>query len=208
MTDLSDRWAGIDVGASKGFDLAVIDGERLVAGPNRIVRIPDVVRWLQVQRPAVIAVDCPRSSAPADELSRQGERELVRARVCGIRYTPNEATLEKNKTYYAWIKNGFKLYAALIAETRDTNWDVIECFPTATWSRLGGPRDGRSRARWSREVLGGLGLGSLQSRMNQDARDAIGAAITARLYNHGDIESFGDIVAPVDPTLLRAGGSR
>jgi hypothetical protein len=33
--------------------------------------------------------------------------------------------------------------------------------------------------------------------MNQDARDAVGAAITARLYAAGQAESFGEIVVPL-----------
>ncbi len=96
-----DGWAGVDVGASKGLDVAVIDREGLVEGPERITEIAKVVRWLRNQRPRVIAVDSPRSPAPEAELSRQGERVLVGAGVCGIRYTPNESALGKNKTYYA-----------------------------------------------------------------------------------------------------------
>jgi hypothetical protein len=37
--------------------------------------------------------------------------------------------------------------------------------------------------------------------MNQDARDAIGAAITAKLYSAGRTESFGEIVVPLPATL-------
>ncbi len=190
------RWAGVDVGAGKGFDLAVIDPHGLVAGPERITAIPEVVRWLRDQRPRVVAVDSPRSPAREGELSRRGERDLVRAGVCGIRYTPNEAALGQNKTYYAWIANGFDLYAAVVAAKRSARWRVIECFPTATWSRLGGRRDKRSRARWSREVLDGLRLERLPSRMNQDARDSIDAAVTAKLYDDKKVEAFGEIIVP------------
>jgi predicted nuclease with RNAse H fold len=191
----------VDVGASKGFDLAMIDRDGLFAGPERIIEIAEAARWLRERRPRVVAVDSPRSPAPAGELSREGERDLVRAGICGIRYTPSETALVKNKTYYAWIANGFKLYAALRAEERSAGWEVIECFPTATWSRLGGRRGSRSRARWSREVLEGLRLDSLPSRMNQDARDAIGAAITARLYDDRKTEPFGEIIVPRGPEL-------
>jgi len=199
VTRSAKRWAGVDVGASKGFDLAVIDRDGLLAGPERITEIPEVVRWLRKHRPQVVAVDSPRSPAPEGKLSRDGERELVRAGICGIRYTPDETALGTNETYYAWIANGFALYAALTKAQRTEGWEVIECFPTATWSRLGSKRGSRSRARWSREVLGRLGLDSLPKRMNQDARDAIGAALTARLYDDGDTESFDDIVVPTKP---------
>ena len=186
----------MDVGARKGFDLAVIDRHGLVAGPERITEIPEVVRRLREQHPRVVAVDSPRSPATGAELSRRGERDLVRAGVCGIRYTPNEVALGQSKTYYAWIGNGFDLYAALLAE-RSAGWQVIECFPTATWSRLGARKGSRSRARWSREVLYGLGLSGLPSRMNQDARDAIGAAVTARLHYEHEADAFGEIIVPL-----------
>jgi predicted nuclease with RNAse H fold len=185
------------VGAKKGFDVAVIDGHGLVAGPRRITEVSEVAQWLSEQRPRIVAVDSPRSPAPEGQLSREEERNLVRAGVCGIRYTPNEAALEANRTYYAWIRNGFKLYEALGDAKPSVGWTPIECFPTATWSRLGGRKARRSRARWSRQVLDGLGLKGLPRRMNQDARDAIGAAITARLYHRGETESFGEIVVPL-----------
>jgi predicted nuclease with RNAse H fold len=119
----------------------------------------------------------------------------VRAAVCGIRYTPNARELRRNASYYAWIANGLELYAALARAS--PRWELIECFPTATWSRLGGRRGRRSRARWSGQVLHGLGLRGLPPRMNQDARDAIGAAVTARLYDAGATECFGEIVVPL-----------
>jgi len=191
------RWAGVDVGARKGFDLAVIDGQRIVAGPERLRAISEVVRWLEAQRPRVVAVDAPRSSAPDGELSRPAERDLVRAGVCGIRYTPNLAVLTGTRSYYAWIRNGLELYAALAADGRSPGWQVIECFPTATWSRLGGRKGDRSRPRWSQRILDELGLDGVPARMNQDARDAIGAAVTARLYEERRTEAFGEIIVPL-----------
>jgi predicted nuclease with RNAse H fold len=201
MTAPLRRWAGVDVGAGKGFDLAVIEGDRLVAGPARIVEIQEVVRWLREQRPRVVAVDGPRSPAADGQLSRREERDLVKAKVCGIRYTPSRAALDAGRSYYAWIRNGLELYEALSEAERSAGWTQIECFPTATWSRLGGPRGKRSRARWSHEVLQGLGLRGLPSRMSQDARDAIAAAVTARLYDERQTGSFGDIVVPTGQGL-------
>ena len=200
MTTRGQRWAGVDVGARKGFDVAAIDRCGLVAGPTRLVHVREVVRWLREQCPRAVAVDSPRSPAPDSELSRQCERDLVSASVCGIRYTPNEAALAENPTYYAWIANGFRLYAALSAAKQSAGWEIIECFPTATWSRLGEPRAGRTRACWSHAVLDSLRLEGLPRRINQDARDAIGAALTARCYDEGTTEAFGEIVVPRSPT--------
>jgi hypothetical protein len=40
MTARPDCWTGVDVGARKGFDVAVIDREQLVAGPEQMRDIP------------------------------------------------------------------------------------------------------------------------------------------------------------------------
>jgi predicted nuclease with RNAse H fold len=193
----SGLWAGVDVGAGKGFDVAVVDAERLVAPPRRIVAAGEVVDYLAELRPAVVAVDSPKHPAPAGLRSRAGERELVKAGVCGIRYTPDERSLRGNEAYYGWILNGLRLYDALGRAPGLAEATVIECFPTASWSRLGGSRGKRTRARWSRAVLRAQGLAGLPARMNQDARDAVGAALTARLHAAGSTERFGEIVVPL-----------
>jgi predicted nuclease with RNAse H fold len=197
MRKSRQRWGGVDVGAAKGFDLAVIDRGGLVAGPRRLRRAPEAVRWLEEQRPGVVAVDSPAVPALDGHLSRRGERELVRARICGIRYTPDRAALARNTNYYAWIAHGFELFEALRSAEAEAGWRVIECFPTATWSRLGGPREHRTRAEWSRQALGQQALDGLPARLSQDARDAIGAALTGRLYEEGRTEQYEEIVVPV-----------
>ena len=78
------RWGGVDVGAGKGFDVAVIDEYGLVGAPERIVEHRDVVRWLRRQHPRVVAVDSPRSAACDAEGSRSCERDLVMAGLDGI----------------------------------------------------------------------------------------------------------------------------
>jgi predicted nuclease with RNAse H fold len=102
-----------------------------------------------------------------------------------------------NGVYYGWILNGLRLYEALGRSPDLAVATVIECFPTASWSRLGGRRGKRTRARWSRAVLQAQGLTGLPLRMNQDTRDAVGAAITARLHEVGRTECFGETVVPL-----------
>jgi hypothetical protein len=136
----------------------VIDGRGLVAAGGRIAEPLDVVAWLEPHRPRIVAVDSPRRPAPPGQRSRDDERDLVAAGVCGIRYTPDPRALAGNLAYYAWIFRGFTLYDALSAAEPSPRWRVIECFPTATRSRLGGPRANRTRAAWSQAVLESLGL--------------------------------------------------
>ena len=198
-------WAGVDVGAGKGFDVAAIDAAGLVAGPQRLATVGAVVDWLLGRPPRLVAVDSPCRPAPDGASSRRAERDLARA-VCGIRYTPDAAALRASPRYYGWVRHGFALYEALDR----AGLPAIECFPTATWTRLGAPRGNRSRAAWSREVLWRAGLEKLPARMGQDARDAIGAALTARLHHAGATECFGEIVVPRSAAHVRGAraGSR
>src|SRR3954451_12468736 len=94
-------WLGVDVGAvRKGFDYAVIDRAKLVeleAGPAW----GTCSRWCARHSPKLVAIDSPRSAAPHGHRSREGERLLAKA-VCGIRWTPDAASLQVDR-YYEWI---------------------------------------------------------------------------------------------------------
>jgi len=76
-------------------------------------------------------------------------------------------------------------------------------FPTASWTRWHGPRGARPRGVWSREALAALGLAGVPARTNQDQRDAIAAALTAREHSAARTEAIGDIVVPCGPSTRR-----
>lgn len=138
----------------------------------------------------MVAIDSPRSCAAPGHTHRPEERE-VRDAVCGIRWTPPEAQLAGNP-YYEWIVEGLRLYTAL----GDQPAELIECFPTASWTRWQGPRGGRRRSAWTREALAALELQDAPQSTNQDKRDAIAAALTARDYEQGHCQRFGEILVP------------
>ena len=185
-------WVGVDVGGKrKGFDLAVVDDTSVLHLAGRL-RCEEVVEIAESVSPVIVAIDSPRVCAPAGATTRDGERALARA-VCGIRWTPDIDAVRASP-YYGWILEGLKLYRAFDAG----GWEVIEVFPTASWTRWHGLRDGRRRSAWSAAALAGLDLAGVPKRTNQDQRDAIAAAVTARAHTFGMTEAFGEIIVPSD----------
>jgi predicted nuclease with RNAse H fold len=181
----------VDVGGKrKGFDAAVIDDRQLLElrGGLTCEHVADLVT---AHSPAVVAVDSPRYCAPEGQTCRDDERQLA-ASVCGIRWTPDSDHVRASP-YYAWILEGLALFDALSRGGAET---VIEVFPTASWTRWLGKRGSRSRAAWTRQGLAALGLEGIPGRTNQDQRDAIAAAVTARQHSMGQTEAIGDIVVP------------
>lgn len=183
-------WVGVDVGGErKGFDLAVVNRTELLRLERRLT-CSDVTEIVEQVAPLVVAVDSPCCCASAGETTRACERAIAKD-VCGIRWTPDEAAVCAND-YYGWVVHGLRLYAALSPfET-----DVIEVFPTASWTRWLGARDSQRRTTWTRAGLTRLGVADLPRRTNQDQRDAVAVAITARQYSDGATQYFGEIVVP------------
>lgn len=183
---------GIDVGGErKGFDVAVLNDDLQLVHIGARLGVPAVVHLIRVWSPMVVAIDNPRGPAPAGAHLRQCERQLNGA-ICGIRWTPDRAAINSS-SYYSWIRCGFSLYDELQALTAV---EVIEVFPTASWTRWIGKRVG-SRARWTKEGLASLPITEVPPRNNQDLRDAVAAALTAWQYSTGQSENFGDIVVPL-----------
>jgi predicted nuclease with RNAse H fold len=183
-------WVGVDVGGKrKGFDVAVIDDRRVLAVQGHLT-CRQVVDIVTEYRPAVVAVDSPRSYAPDGQTARDCELRLARA-ICGIRWTPDARRVHAS-AYYAWILEGLDLFDALA----DRGAEVIEVFPTASWTRWHGQRGARTRTAWTREGLTALDLENVPARTNQDQRDAIAAAMTARQHSRALTETIGEIVVP------------
>jgi predicted nuclease with RNAse H fold len=193
-------WAGVDVGGRrKGFHVALVDAALHVAfhRARNVQECLDVVRHDEI-----VGVDAPPGWAEPGASSRAGERAFARARVCGIRFTPDEATAARRTDhYYEWVDHGIELWAAL----RDAGLRSVEVFPTASWTRWLGGRGSRSRAAWSRDGLAQLAatVGGLDGVRDQDTRDAVAAALTARQWAvaPASVESFDGLVVPLPETL-------
>jgi predicted nuclease with RNAse H fold len=186
-------WVGVDVGGKrKGFDVGVIDDRQVLALQGHVTCM-QVVDIVNEHRPAVVAIDGPRSYAPDGQTARDCELQLARA-ICGIRWTPDARRVHAS-AYYAWILEGLDLFDAL-ADRGAEVIEVIEVFPTASWTRWHGQRGARTRTAWTREGLTALGLENVPARTNQDQRDAIAAAMTARQHSLALTETMGEIVVP------------
>ena len=201
----SELWAGIDVGGrGKGFHVAIIDKQLRVGLLKHCPDKSEVLETFRKNSPRIVAVDSPKSLAPNGQHSRKCERDLSHS-ICHIRFTPDKEEIKKQKrkgsAYYEWIENGLELYTMLEPhkELEKGNYKVIECFPTAAWTRWGGRRGQKSRAAWSSHILGRkIDPQDFLRVRNQDERDAIAAAMVAYLYENGDTDRFGEIVVPKD----------
>jgi predicted nuclease with RNAse H fold len=202
-------WAGVDVGGRrKGFHVAVVDA-RLHVTTERVAGAVRCAELLAARSPAaVVGVDAPPGWAEPGASSRAGERAFARARVCGIRFTPDEATAaHRTDRYYEWVEHGLELWAAL----RDAGLRPVEVFPTASWTRWLGGRASQSRAAWSSSGLAQLAptVGGVERVRDQDTRDAVAAALTARQSEvaPASVESFDGLVVPRVGTLGAALGT-
>jgi predicted nuclease with RNAse H fold len=156
--------------------------------------VAEAVAWVAPQGPALVGLDSPKTCAAPGERSRADEREFAGAGICNIRWTPPQSELAGNP-YYEWIEHGLELYAALARALPEA--ELIEVFPTASWTVWSGPRTGRDRTAWSAAALAAIAPAGLPSRrLSQDDRDAVAAALTARLHGEGRARSFGAIVVP------------
>ncbi|SRR6266849_814929 len=186
------RWAGVDVGGpQKGFDVVVLDRHGVICGPVRRTPVADVVAFLRGHGATIVAVDAPIRPARKGQKSRQGERELVKSRICKAYYTPDSKRIKGNEFYF-WMSCGLDLHRAL-EKARIKN---IECFPTASWTMWAGKRGAKSRRGWTQSYLKALKVPGVPRTLGQDGRDAIAAALTAKTESERRNQRFGDIRVP------------
>jgi predicted nuclease with RNAse H fold len=191
-------WAGVDVGGrAKGFHVAFVD-RASGAALERCRSANDCIEALRAAAPRVVAIDAPASWAPDGERSRPCERRFATTRLCGIRFTPDAAAAAARRDrYLEWIEHGLELWDACAA----AGLRVIECFPTASWTAWLGPRGAHTRAAWSARGVTALircGMRGLDVVRNQDDRDGLAAALTARQWDERPeaVMRFGTLHVP------------
>jgi predicted nuclease with RNAse H fold len=190
--------AGIDVSATRGFDIAVVDDDRrvaLLAKARDLDAAGVIIRGFPPE--TIVAVDAPpapsRGYAGAGKAYRVAEQELHRAGV-SLYSVPSSAEAAP-----AWMRAGFALYEVLAKEGfppflqgAPRRGVSIEVYPHLTYRILSGEARGRaSKLEWSRAALRRKVTG-LSRDATQDALDAIAAAYTAWAFAHDRWVGYGD----------------
>jgi len=205
-------FVGIDVSASRGFDLCVLDEKRhvsLLLKARDLDTLEPILR--QFPKTTTFAVDAP--SVPSHGLLagkeyRVAEHELRKLGIT-LYYTPRTETAAP-----AWMREGFALYRLLdsmgfpiFSGGEAGSGLTIEVYPHLSYVSLTGTRRGSSsKLEWARAALR-RPVHGLPAVADQDALDAACAALTAWHFVNGRWVAYGDageglIVAPYPKTEL------
>jgi methylated-DNA-protein-cysteine methyltransferase-like protein len=205
-------FVGIDVSASRGFDLCVLDEKRrvsLLVKARNLATLEPILR--QFPKDTTFAVDAPttpsRGLLPGKEY-RVAEHELRRLGIT-LYYTPRT-----EEAAPAWMQEGFALYRLLdsigfpVFGGGDAGSGLaIEVYPHLSYVCLTGTRRGSSsKLEWTRAALRGR-VGGVPAAADQDVLDAACAALTAWHFVNGRWVAYGNptegvIVAPHPKTDL------
>jgi methylated-DNA-[protein]-cysteine S-methyltransferase/methylated-DNA-protein-cysteine methyltransferase-like protein len=205
-------FVGIDVSATRGFDLCAIDERRRVTVLAKVRDLEALEPLLrQFPKDTTFAVDA--SATPSLGLVPGRDHRVVEhdLRKLGITlyFTPRT-----EEAAPAWMREGFALYRLLdgmgfpVFHAGDAGSGLtIEVYPHLSYVSLSGTRRGSaSKLEWTRAVLRGK-VGGLPPNADQDALDAACCALTAWNFVQGRWVAYGDptegvIVAPQPKTEL------
>lgn len=205
-------FVGVDVSATRGFDLAVLDDERRVSSLQHAASIVDILVGLDdLDAPFVIAIDAPwkPSSFPLRDPSVRAALAVPppvgrynRYRVCDYelarRGIPLYLLPEPGDPTPSWMQAGFDLFATLEqvyglrtpAGPADTTASLLEVYPFASFVCLLGGRPPRKTtapgAAARRSALLAANVSGLpDGPLSHDVLDAVAAAYTGWAWAHG-----------------------
>ena len=200
--------AGIDVSATRGFDVAVLDDDRrlvLLAKARDLDAVSVIARGLPAE--SVVAVDAPpapaRGLVPEGKRYRVAEQELHKLGISLYPTPPSETEAQ------AWMREGFALYEVLAKAGFPVFFEgparrgvSFEVYPHLTYRMLAGAARGKtSKIEWSRSALRRR-VSGVPKDATQDQLDAAAAALTAWYFARDRWAGYGDpregvIVAPL-----------
>lgn len=204
-------FVGIDVSASRGYDVAAVDERKRVTLLAK-VRDPEALGVVArgLPRDAVIAVDSPPGPSlgllGAGRAYRVAEAEAM-ARGIALHMVPRSA-----EEAPAWMRAGFAAFKLLekagfplFTEGEARGGVAFEVYPYLSYVVLSGsPRPrGTPALEWARRVLKGR-VSGLRPDPTKDECDAAASALTAWSFAHGRWCGLGDpregvIIAPCAP---------
>ncbi len=226
-------YAGIDLSARRGFDVAVLDEHRRVQDVSKVPSLDDLVGLLAGFGGALsVAIDAPqahRYHALQDAARRAAlgvaPGSYQRYRLCDYelarRGMPLYLLPEPGTAVPAWMEVGFAAFDRLWrdlglvfpAHSSDVSAGLLEVYPFASFvTLLGGrpPRKMTAAGRAARlRALELAGVSAVPSvAVTHHALDAIVAAYTAWAWHHGQGSAVGDpaeglIVLPITMDQLK-----
>jgi methylated-DNA-protein-cysteine methyltransferase-like protein len=199
---------GIDVSATRGFDIAILDDGRRVtflAKARDLDGVAVIARGLPPE--SVVAVDAPpgpsRGLVAGGKRFRVAEEELHKLGVSLYPVPPAEAETS------SWMREGYALFEILAKAGFPVFFEgparggvSIEVYPHLSYRTLAGsPRGKLSKIEWSRAALRRRVSGAPKDA-TQDQLDAIAAALTAWYFANHRAVGYGDpregvIFAPI-----------
>jgi methylated-DNA-protein-cysteine methyltransferase related protein len=189
---------GIDVSATRGFDIAALDDDRrlvLLAKARDLDSAAVIARGLPSE--SVIAVDAPpapsRGLVAGGKRFRVAEEELHKLGVSLYPVPPADAEPS------SWMREGFALFEVLAKAGFPVFFEgparagvSLEVYPHLTYRTLSGAARGKlSKIEWSRSALRRRVAG-VQKDATQDQLDAVAAALTAWYFAHDRWVGYGD----------------
>lgn len=189
---------GIDVSATRGFDVAALDEDRrviLLAKTRDLDAVSVIARGLPPE--SVVAIDAPpgpsRGLVAGGKRFRVAEEELHRLGVSLYPVPPAETEPS------SWMREGFALYEILAKAGFPAFFEgparggvSIEVYPHLTYRTLAGAARGKaSKIEWSRAALRRRVSGAPKDA-TQDQLDAIAAALTAWYFTRHRTVGYGD----------------
>ena len=193
---------GIDLSASpkRASAFALLDGQVKLTHLDGFKPVDELLEFLQVHNPSLIAIDAPLSlplgldcldeshpcSYALEQKGRTAEQELARIHI-GCFFTTKRSIIK------TLIYRGLQLYQDLVGR----GYQVIEVYPYATKVLLFGdkipPKNSARGLAFLKERLSQLidGLDPYIDDLDHDRCDALLAAYTARLHQGNQTDSLG-----------------
>jgi hypothetical protein len=173
-------WVDVDVGAKrKGFDVAVTEDRRVLALQGHLT-CRQAVDMVMANRPAVVAIDSPRSCAPEGQSARDGELQLP-SRSAAPAGRPTQDVFRRARTTPGFSRDMLSSMRWLSAVSRSSRSSRLLMDSLAWQARPADPRG-----------LDSAGIGSPRSAVRARAHELRPARRSCRCDDRSSAQSGPD----------------